>query len=75
MQKVALVQETEYSAPPLRAVAFVQALPFQLSALPAPSTAMQDVVVGQETELSELAASIFTGPDQADPFQLSALPP
>ena len=53
-----------------------QELPFQLMALLPASTAMQKVVVGQETESTpppEL--SMLTSLDQELPFQLMAVPP
>ena len=52
-----------------------EAAAVQLSALPAPSTAMQNPVSGQDIEFSPLPAlSILVGVDQPVPFQLSALP-
>ena len=48
--------------------------PFQLRALLISSTAMQKLVVGQDTELNMPWESALVGLDQDDPFQLSALP-
>ncbi|MCL4552196.1 MAG: hypothetical protein M1305_01375 [Candidatus Marsarchaeota archaeon] len=48
--------------------------PFQLSALPALSTAMQNVVVGQEIDSIGSVPSMLVGLDQLLPFQLRALP-
>ena len=48
--------------------------PFQLRALLISSTAMQKLVVGQDTELNKPWGSALVGLDQDDPFQLSALP-
>ena len=48
--------------------------PFQDRALPALSTAMQNVAEGQDSEESPPALSIWTGEDHDEPFQLIVLP-
>jgi hypothetical protein len=49
-------------------------VPFQETALPPKSTAMQKDVVGQDTDLRALVPSISSPVDQEDPFQENALP-
>ncbi len=48
--------------------------PFQDRALPALSTAMQNVVEGQDNEESPPALSIWVGEDHDEPFQFIAFP-
>jgi len=51
-----------------------QLLPFHDRASPLESTAMQNVVVGHDTELRELVPSMLAGDDQLLPFHDRAFP-
>ncbi len=77
-QKDEVGQETEVKVPTRPPVDSIwtgddQDSPFHVMALP-PSTAVQNDVVGHETDVSD-AASMFVGADHDPPFHVSALPP